>query len=284
TNYSYQWVPGTVQMQSMTTSLPVISTAQNGPGTPDATTTIYDSYGRMVQSTDPDGHVTTYTYDTGTGAVTQTVQDAGGLNLVTSYQVDALGRVTQTTDPNGNITYTVYDDANHEVRTYVGWNSTTGLPTGPTQVWREDRPGSYMESLTMSATPHTTGGVPDGTEPISNVQTLSRTYVSAGGQVTDVRDYFNQSGLAYLSTPVLGTEGVNFYDTRYGYDDRGHLGRVQHPTGTIDRTVYDGLGRVVSTWEGTNDTPASDEWSPTNNTGSANMVQLTADVYDNGGV
>ena len=64
-------------------------------------------------------------------------------------------------------------------------------PTGPTEVIREDRPGSYIETLTMSATPHVTGGVPDGTEAVSGVQTLSRTYTNAAGQVVRTDDYFN---------------------------------------------------------------------------------------------
>jgi YD repeat-containing protein len=307
TTFAYSWFTNTTQMQSMTTTRPV------SPGIADQETSFFDTYGRPIwrQVDSPSATMTNQTitidyaaYDAATGAVTKTITDVdtsrtsdfqnlppgwatppgGGLHLITTMKVDALGRVTRVTDPNGNVDYTIYDDPDHEVRTYAGWNSMTGTPTGPTQVWREDRPDSYTEMLTMSATPHLTNGVPDGTEPISNVQTLSRTYVSPGGQVTDERDYFNLSGVAYSTTPVLGAEEVNFYDTRYGYDDRGRLDRVQQPTGNIDRTVYDGLGRVVSTWVGTNDTPVSGEWAPDNNTGSSNMVQLTASVYDNGGV
>jgi hypothetical protein len=37
-----------------------------------------------------------------------------------------------------------------------------------------------MESLTMSATPHLTNGVPDGTEAIGNVQSLSRSLTRLG--------------------------------------------------------------------------------------------------------
>jgi len=208
----------------------------------------------------------------------------GGLNLVTTMTVDGLGRTTELTDPAGNVTYTVYDDVDHEVRTYAGWNSSSGTPTGPTRVERYDMAGSYSEALTMSATPHLTSGVPDGTEAIGSVQTLSRSYSNSGGQVTEEDDYFNLSGLTYSTSTFIGTAGTNYYATTYGYDSRGREDRVGLPTGTIDRTVYDGQGRVVSTWEGTNDTPSSGEWSPTNNGGSSNMVQLTGDVYDGGGV
>ncbi len=196
--------------------------------------------------------------------------------------MDLLGRTTKITDPNSNVTYVVFDDLDHEVRTYAGWNSGTGTPTGPTQVVRHDLGNSYTETFTMTATPHLTSGVPDGTEAISGLQTLSRTYVSTGGQVSSTDDYFNLSGLTY-STSVMGLAGTNYYQTVYGYDVDGRQNRVAHPTGTIDRTVFDDLGRTISTWVGTNDTPTSGEWSPTNNTGSANMVQRTADVYDGGG-
>src|SRR5205085_8028180 len=100
---------------------------------------------------------------------------------------------------------------------------------------------------------------------------------------TETDAYFNLAGIAYSSDTYLGTAGTNYYATQYAYDTaRGWLTRVLAPTGTINRTVYDALGRVVSTWIGTNDTPASGSWSPTNNTAPSNMVQVTGNVYDGG--
>jgi YD repeat-containing protein len=49
------------------------------------------------------------------------------------------------------------------------------------------------------------------------------------------------------------------------------------------RTEYDVLGRETSTWVGTDDTPASGYWSPTNNTSPSNMVEVSSNIYDNGG-
>src|SRR5262249_39316545 len=142
----------------------------------------------------------------------------GGLNLVTAYTVDALGRPTQITDPAGKVTYIVYDDVDHEARVYAGWNSSTNAPTGPTVVTRYDRAGGYGETLTMTATPHLTGGVPDGTESISGVQSLSRNYTNSGGQVTGTDAYFNLSGVTYSTSTFIGTSGTNYYATSYGYD------------------------------------------------------------------
>jgi RHS repeat-associated protein len=298
TSYAYTWFTGTNQMQSETVTAPVVSAAQNGPGVADVTTALFDVYGRTIWTKDADGFITYTAYDPATGAVVKTIDDVntadtgdfsnlptgwttptgGGLELITLDVVDALGRTTQETSPGGNVTYYVYLDSQYEVRVYTGF--ANGTPTGPTQVMRDDRADGYTETFTMSATPHLTNGAPDGTEAISGLQTLSRDYVNAAGQLVTSDSYFNLSGLTY-TTAVMGAVGVNFYQTQIAYDSRGRQNRVVSPTGTITRTVYDGLGRVVSQWVGTNDTPASGYWSPTNNTSPSNMVQTAS--YDNGG-
>jgi RHS repeat-associated protein len=304
TSYAYTWFTGTLQKQSMTVTKPVIASTQNGPGTADVDTIFYDAYGRPIWNKDADGFINYKAYDPATGAVNKTITDVdttrtsdfqnlptgwstpsgGGLHLITQRQVEILGRPTKITDPVGNITYLVYNDPNYEQLVYPGWNSSTNLPTGPTQVYREDRPGSYLETLTMSATPHLTNGVPDGTEPISNLQTLARRYTNSAGQFVRADAYFNLTGVTYSTAKYIGTAGTNYYTTLYDYDVRGRPNRTQLATGTINRTVYDGLDRVISTWVGTNDMPASGYWSPINNTPPANMVQVTGYVYDGGGV
>ena len=287
----------------MTTTLPTISTSQNGPNSADSSVTYFDAYGRPIWTKDADGFINYTEYDQATGAVTKMITDVdttqtgdfsnlpsgwstpsgGGLHLISTYEVDDLGRTTKTTDPNGNISYTVYNDTNHETRTYQGWDGTNNVPTGPTEVYREDRAGSYTESLTMSATPHLTSGRPDGTESIGSFQTLSRSYTNNAGQVVNEDSYFDLSGLTYSTSTSLGTEGTNFYRTELSYDDRGRLERTLSPTDTISRTVYDGQGRVVSEWMGTDDTPTSGYWSPTNTAGT-DLVKFSENEYDSGDV
>lgn len=351
TNYSYMWYSNSTQMRSMKETLPVVLASQNGPGTTETTTVLFDTYGRPTWYQDADGYLSFFSYDPATGALVKTITDvdtsmtsdfgtlpadfqglratyhdnsdlsggtvtrfdstvnfnwvagspdpsigadtfsgrwtgkikplysetytfyttdddgvrlwvngqlvvdawvtgtdthsgtialtAGqsydivleffenggnaqiklewqstsqarevvpasrvyvpGLHLITTMEVDALGRSTKLTQPGGNISYTVYNDAKHEVRSYVGWNGTTGTATGPTTVLREVREGSFFETLTMSATPQTTGSSPNlkptGGEAIGNVESLSRTFVSAGGQVYQTDSYFNLSGI-----------------------------------------------------------------------------------------
>jgi len=306
TSYSYTWYSNSAQIQSETDTAPVISAAENGPGgtAADVTTTYFDQYGNAQWTKeDPDGYIQYDAYDPVTGALLTDIVDVntadsseftnlpsgwstptgGGLNLVAQYQVDALGRTTKETSPAGNITYYVYLDAQHEERIYQGWNSSTGTATLPTEVIRADSSGTYTEYLTMTATPHLTNGAPDGSEAIGSLVSLTRDYVNAAGQLTSEDAYNNLSGLTYSTSP-MGTLNTNYYQSNYGYDSAGRLVRTQTGNGTIYRTVYNSLDEAISAWVGTNDTPTSGEWSPTNNTGSANMVEVSSYQYDNGGV
>jgi YD repeat-containing protein len=115
------------------------------------------------------------------------------------------------------------------------------------------------------------------------LQTLSRQFISAGGQVSDTKAYFYLTGLTYTTSPTMGTAGTNYYQMDYGYNKRGNIKRVQSPTGTITRHVYDAPGRLSSIWVGRDDTPTSVLWSPTNTEGT-DLVKVSENVYDDGGV
>ncbi|MDY3560568.1 hypothetical protein R5W23_001812 [Gemmata sp. JC673] len=283
TSYGYTFQSGTNQIASTTVTLPTVTTAQNGSNSGTTATVVNDTFGRPVWAKDQAGVLSYTQYDDLTGAVVKTITDVNtsltgtfanlpsgwstpsgaGLHLTTSYEVDALGRATKVTHPNGRVDYAVYNDAAHEVRTYTGWDASTNRPTGPTTVTREDRANGYTETLTMSAAPAVSGGRPTGAESIAQVQSLSRSYVNAAGQMVYQDAYFDLGGLSYSTSASLGVEGVNFYRTRYQYDDTGAVKRVQTPQGTITRSVRDALGRVVSEWVGTDDTPTSGGTVPT---------------------
>jgi RHS repeat-associated protein len=208
----------------------------------------------------------------------------GGLHLVATAEVDRLGRVTKRVDPAGNVTWTVYDDVGHATRTYAGWNAVAGTTTGPITVTRDDPTGTYREELTYAAPVAAADGRPTGAEAIENMQSLTRWSTNAAGQVIAVDRYFDLDRLAWSTAATLGTEGVNFLRTRYAYNNQGAVSRVQSPAGTIMRSVYDGLSRLVGTWVGTDDTTTNGyTWTPANATGTSNLVQVAAYEYDDGG-
>jgi RHS repeat-associated protein len=305
TTYQYSFFAGTAAIQSQTITRPIVVTSQNGPNVATPNTSVYDRVGREIWTKDADGFLTFRAYDAESGSVIKTIVDVdtsrtsdfnslpsgwatpsgGGLHLVSTNTVDRLGRTVETVNPNGNVTYTRYDDIAHSQRMYANWDPVTNRPTGPTRVFREDTSGSYTETLTMSAVPTVVAGKPTGTEAVSNIQSLSRVYRNAAGQTIHRDDYFNLTGITYSTASNLGTENVNFYRTRYSYNDQGLVERVQAPTGTITWTIYDGLRREIGTWIGTNDSTANGfKWSPSNNTGSSNMVQVSSMTYDAGSV
>ena len=47
--------------------------------------------------------------------------------LTETGDIRFIGRTTEMIDPNGHTDFYVYNDAAHEVRSYLGWDSATGL-------------------------------------------------------------------------------------------------------------------------------------------------------------
>jgi RHS repeat-associated protein len=302
TNYAYTWQGATHQIAKVTTTLPIVTTAQNGPNIAASSETVLDQEGRPTWSKDALGILSYTAYDPQTGAVVKSISDVNhlltttfanlpsgwitpagigaGKHLTSTYEVDNLGRTTKATNPLGNITYTVYNDVTKEVRTYAGWTGTAA--TGPTYVSRNDWSNNYSETLTMSAAPTVVGGKPTGTEAISGIQSLSRTYRNAAGQAVTSDSYFNLTGVTYSTAINLGTQNTNFYRTQQVYDKQGRPNKSVSAAGTITRTERDAMGRPVSTWIGTDDSPTTGFWSVTNLPGT-NMVKVQEVEYDNGG-
>ncbi len=300
TTYAYDWLTGTHHAHTVTTTLPAVTTARNGPGSAVSVTWVVNTDGRMTWLKDAAGFLTHYQYDPASGGMTLAVSDVnatvpyeysglpagwstpagGGLHQLSRFEVDAFARGTKATDPRGRVTYTAYKDAEHEVRVYRGWAGYQ--TTGPIQVYREDWGRGYAEWLSMATYPTLDmSGRPTGTEGINGVQSLARAHTNPAGQTVAVDAYFDLGWAFYTEDPTIGAAGVNYLRTEYGYDKRGRANKTIGPDGVIGRTVYDALGRPVSSWVGTNDTPASGWWSPSNPAG---MVKLADAEYDAGGI
>jgi RHS repeat-associated protein len=303
TSYAYSWQGSTQQPAQVTVTRPTVTTAQNGPNTAVTATSVMDSLGRVIWSKDAIGVLSYTAYDTATGSVIKTISDVdttqtttfanlpsgwttptgigAGKHLTTTYEVDSLGRTTKMVDPLGLISYMVYNDITKESRTYSGWNTTTNLPTGPTLVSRTDWTNNYSESLSMSVTPTVASGRPTGTEAVSSIQTLSRSYRNAVGQTVYSDAYFNLSGLTYSTAANIGTQNTNFYRSTQAYNKQGMPNKTVSAAGTITRTERDSLNREISIWMGTDDTPTTGFWSTTNLAGT-DMVKVSEKEYDNG--
>jgi len=316
-SYTYTYFSGTSQIQKEITEYPVVLTGQNGSNSATTTTDVYDQQGQLIWSMDQSGVINYTAYDPQTGAVIKQVNDVNtgditdpaelstlpsgwttpsgdGQSQTTQYVVDSLGRTVEQIDPDGNITWTVYDDADNEIITFAGWNPTTATATAPVEVYVENLTLGYTESFTISGSSSaieysgSSGSYyPTGLGSISSVLSLTRDILNNAGQKIEEDDYFNLSGITYSASSVyLGaayssSSGTgNYYTTYYSYNAAGLQDRTVDPSGTITDNVYDGQGRLVSTWVGTDDTPTS-AWSPTNLPG-GNMVETASYIYDNG--
>ena len=329
TSFAYTWFTDTVAVESIITSLPIVSTSQNGSGDANAGTVFRDKYGRTIWSMDADGYLTYTEYDELTGAVSKSISDVntdntadfsdlpsgwespteGSLHLITTMETDPLGRTTKMVDPAGNVTYTVYNDADHELRIYAGWNSSTHNTAAAVTVIREDRDYNYDETLTFvwddsEGLPVDLSGRPTGEESLSDpsavIQSLSRTLFNSAGQAESTRNYTSLDGVTYSTDRDLGESGTNYLETDDVYTDRGWMDVLVESSGMIHHRFYDALGRVAQEWAGRDDVPTTDyngdsvlneddlrywvEQNPTAVEGPAgtSMYKATLNVYDNG--
>ena len=73
TTYAYTWYSGTFQIQEQTTTLPAVSTGQNGSGTSATRKQWFDDHGNLAWTMDELGRATYYEYDSLTGRLAETI-------------------------------------------------------------------------------------------------------------------------------------------------------------------------------------------------------------------
>ena len=173
----------------------------------------------------------------------------------------------------------------------------------------DDLAGTYSALLTMdspeSFAASDFGGValPVGGESIAAVDSLSLEIANQAGQVVESRDFYSLTGLtdAHITsgdilgdgtqwTPGASDSSFGYYSTTFAYNDMGLEDRVVNGDGTITRVIDNAEGEVTSVWlgaggwsESPDDAPeeGQDYWTTAH---PDNMVEVSAFVYDNGGV
>ncbi|WP_437191561.1 glycosyltransferase [Planctomicrobium sp. SH527] len=317
TTYDYTFYSGTTQIQQQTTTLPVVSTGQNGTGVAATRKEYYDELGRLTWSMDERGFISNTVYSLGTGGVVQQTQDVqtstatgvpsgwttpagGGLNLVSDNLVDDQGRTIQSLGPthqidlNGTATtirqasWTVYDDGNHVTYSGQGYfvpATSSFTLINPVSIQQMDDGGKILASISaVSAQTNGTlaeiiddAGSGAAAFPQSSYVRLQTTQYTQCCLVASERVYFN------IPSSGDGTEGTHYNQSNYGYDSMQRRNRTVTPGGTITDVVFDARSLVVSTYLGTNDEGAT-ESDPTGGgvDPDNNMVLVTANVYDNG--
>ena len=125
TTYARTYFTDTYQVEQLTTTQPVVSTADHGTGLDESSVMVYDTNGFNTWTRDARGIITHQVYDEITSAVARRIEDAdpalyatapagwvapsfGGSNLVTDIINDRLGRPVRTLGP---VHTAVVDDA-----------------------------------------------------------------------------------------------------------------------------------------------------------------------------
>ncbi len=150
------------------------------------------------------------------------------------------------------------------------------------QVERTDSRATYSTVTSYTVANGTAGKT--GTLLLS----LQVAVLDLAGRTTSTIRYANvgttsESDLIADLNKNMPLSGGTSYTTTYGYDAMGRQNMVKDAVGTITRIVYDGLGRVASTWIGTNDAGATDS-APHSATAGNNMTEVSSDQYDDGNV
>ena len=99
TEYAYAWYSGSFQIEERTTTLPEVSSGQNGSGISAERVEHYNNQGRLVWAEDENGHFTFYSYDNLTGRPSATVQPKDGIGTAAgtlNYGVAAQDAATGT--------------------------------------------------------------------------------------------------------------------------------------------------------------------------------------------
>ena len=269
TSYAYEWFSGTLQMSKRTTTMPVVSTGENGSGVAAQKIEEYDVQGYLIKSTDAVGTVTVYQYDKVKGALIQKIEDQGTgyLNLQTDYELDDRGRMVCEVGPQHLIDiagvstsvrstrWNYYKEREREQWTFQGYRTTAGTPVdqivGPVTVSRQDLapPTGYTgwrQSLVFDAV-YTASGIPSPTY-VFNQADWQRWQTSLFDQSSKLKEIWT-----YFSIPAsgYGSQSVNYGKKLIAYNSRGLQNQTTCAGGTIDRTTFNEMDWAVQEELGT---------------------------------
>lgn len=263
----------------------------------------YNSLGlpvRTVRDADPN---VSGDFDTGYGPGNYGLSTSSnsGLTYASEATYDAVGRIVTTTAHAGSsplVSYMYYSRlADNRLATIASPLYASGVPswTGPFSYQVNNQGGRGEFSATLGPSSAVTTALASwidetDADPIDAlhstlegssrafVQNVSTTiYDTPGVKVTESRRYVDLIG----SSAWTGTAGTHYDRTQYSYDDMGRTIRVKDATDTIDRTVYDAIGRPMATWTGLNDSTWTASSGNVVGGGSTDdMTQTSAVAYD----
>jgi RHS repeat-associated protein/uncharacterized repeat protein (TIGR01451 family) len=262
TSYSYT----TATVNGVVTNTTVITNPPDANGNIGTITNVYDSFGRLLISTDPLGHTVTNIYDTNHNLISTTdplnhtvsyVYDARGnqtsvaypktatsVNTTSTTAYNQFSQPTSHTDQLGNVRTVTYDD-NFSPQSIT--DTVNGSPAviesfhyNPDGTKQADALGFDLTVLPTKATTYTydaNGNLASETDPLG--RTTSYSYDNLGLPRSLTRPLPAPTGHAPTGSTASNT-------TSYLYDDFGRLIEIDEPLGRVTKYVYDNNGNKSS--------------------------------------
>ncbi len=249
------------------------SITPNDPQDPNAYITLndYDAYGRLVKTTNPEGHYIKNTFNSLGQLTKQVVYDSLD---VTNPNDDFPVRQTRTVFDNlDNITQrAVMADPNESGNVAVGKDLVTDFVFDPNGVLSEQKVYVGLSETTATTTfsYDKIGRLILTTDPEDNTERIyyNATDPTLGSQITKVEQYENDPNgsndytirtfLLYddgrLSARILDKDGDDEIDatdpnTSFTYDGLNRITHTTAPDDVVTFTAYDGFGNVKQTIE-----------------------------------
>jgi YD repeat-containing protein len=208
----------------------------------------YDAHGRLIESTDPNGLKTGYSYDL-RGRVLSVTQTppatSGGSPRITQYQYDPRGNVINTTQPDGRALTYIYDAANYLTAVTDNLNNRVeysyDLKGNRTTSLTKDPDGSLVRSI------QTAYDIRNRAAQINHAGSLTSQVFDALGNLTNTQDpNGNPTTNQYDSlNRLLQTVDALSGTTSYGYDKNDKLTQVTAPNGANTGYEQDDLGNQL---------------------------------------
>ncbi len=209
---------------------------------------LYDEHGRLLQSTDANGLVTTLKYDSRNRLIEQ---KAGG--EITAYGYDGAGNLETLSLPDGTqISYT-YDAAQRltQVADSLGNSVTYTLDALGNRLSETTRDPNGMLAQNQTQTFDALGRLQKmigGTQPASQITQYQ--YDAQGNlkNITDplthvtVNNYDALNRLTQVQEPAVAGQAAGVIG--YGYDAQDNLARVTDQRGLVTRYTYSGFDEL----------------------------------------
>lgn len=207
---------------------------------------LYDANGRLLQMTDPNGLVTTYSYDPRGRVKTITRTPVSGSASTTQYSYTPWGEIAQVVDPDGVVLNYQYDAA-HDLRfvvdaagNYIHYKyDLKGNRTGE-DIY--DAGGNLKRALGYAY------DLRNHLSQINNAGNITQLIYDAVGNLLGETDPNNNPATQH--TPDVLNRLIQTIDrlggtTAYGYDVNDRIRQVTPPNNATTLYEYDDLGNLL---------------------------------------